>query len=144
MNVSRETIFQALFDLVSQAPGFVTRSRRWVPWSNCPASLQPALYQVQSNQRADEQAATGLTRWTLHAWLMIYNRVSADPRAISSTPLNQLVDGIEEILQAPRGEKQTLGGIVTQCSIMGDVLLDEGVLDQQGIAMLPIVIITGE
>jgi hypothetical protein len=144
MNVDRETVFQALFDLVSQAPGFVTRSRRWVPWSNCPASLQPALYQAQSNQRADEQAATGLTRWTLHAWLMIYNRIGADPAAIPSTPLNQLVDAVENVLQAPCGEKQTLGGLVTQCSIVGDVLIDEGVLDQQGIAMLPIVIITGE
>jgi hypothetical protein len=100
---------------------------------------------VQSNQRADEQAATGLTRWTLHAWLMIYNRIGADPASIPSTPLNRLVDAVERTLERPvQGERQTLGGLVTQCSIVGDVLFDEGVLDQQGIAMLPIVIITGE
>jgi len=149
MNVSRESVFQALFTLVSGAliggqPAFVTTSRRLQQWSNVAPAQQPALFVMEGNQSAGESGPYGLTRWELRAHLFIYARVGADPEETPSTTLNNLVDAVEwAILNVPKGQAQTLGGLVSDCRIVGEVVIDEGVLDQQALAIVPVSIITG-
>ena len=146
MNVSRESVFVALFGLLSQLKNspFLTVSRRWEPYQNFAPEQQPALFVMQDNQRG-EQKAYGLQKWTLKASLWIYCYQGAEDDFVASTTLNNLLDLVEAAIQpAPGFERQMLGGIVQNCFIDGEIDVVEGVLGQQSVARIPITIITGD
>ena len=151
MNASRESIYAALFALFTpllgteDTPGpFVTISRKWVPFSECDRTQQPALYQMQDDQTSDQKQAMGLPRWTLRAQLYLYSSPDQASDVIPSTQLNNLLDAVEGALMPQfAGEKQTLGGLVQNCWIDGKITIIEGVLGQQAVAVIPISMLTG-
>jgi hypothetical protein len=57
--------------------------------------------------------------------------------------MNSIIDAIDSAL-APSGpnDTQTLGGLVSHCWIAGTIETDEGALGDQGVAIIPIEIIT--
>jgi len=58
------------------------------------------------------------------------------------TTLNNEVDAIVAALdREPASGMQTLGGLVHDCRIAGDIETDEGRLGQQAVAIIPIEII---
>ena len=65
--------------------------------------------------------------------MYIRGDASLDPSAIlPATQLNAVWKSIENILSSsPIGERQTLGGIVNNAWIEGEVMMDTGILDQQ-------------
>ena len=138
----RETIYSALFTLVSSVPGLVTTSRRLVHWSDVSPEMQPALFQAQINQAAQPRPEGLPTRWTLKADIWLYVNTGQDPGAIPAILLNNFMDAIEAAL-APSlvTGKQTLGGLVSHCWIAGEVLTDEGTLGPQAVAAIPIEIL---
>jgi hypothetical protein len=135
--INRETIFAALFALVSNAANFNTKSRKLKDFSDVSPADQPALFQTQGK----ETAVAGYrvpTKWMLHASLYVYAHQSSID-LLPSTALNDLVGAIELAL-APdlaTGE-QTLGGLVSHCRINGEIETDEGVLGDQAVAIIPI------
>lgn len=145
MNVARETIYAALFDLISGVPGFVTKSRHLKHWTDTTKIEQPALFQVQGKQ-APQQDRRGLPpKWLLRAELFIYTY--ADPTdPVPVQKLNTLVDGIDSVLgPAPGGDQianaQTLGGLVSHCWLDGEIEIFDGALGQQSVAIIPIAIL---
>lgn len=151
MNNPRETIFAALFALLEPLQAspptvsqpFVTVSRRLVPWTDCPAEIQPAVYQWQDDQDADQKQSWGETEWVCRAKWFIYV-TNPDDSAPSSPAMNALLDAVDNVLGTmPPGQTQTLGGLVNNCYIDGKVVFAENVLAQQSVIVVPITIVTG-
>lgn len=149
MRQPREEVFAALFAQLQKAnttaTPFNTMSRRYQPWSKVSPANMPALFVMQLVQNSKEPTM-GLNVWTLHASVWVFLAVSQDPESVLSTPLNNYMDAIDAALAPPPYQgKQTLGGLVTNCSIEGDVYCNEGVLEDgaPGILGIPITILTG-
>ena len=142
---SRETIFQALFDLAasvtwgSPRAGFAHSARRVKHWDDLPA--QPAL--CQAEQGEDVVEVTGRPSiTTLSATWLIYHDAGKDPAATPASLSNQILDAVQALF--PSGDPdqvQTLGGLVHHCFISGRVFKDPGDLDGQALIIVPIKIL---
>lgn len=139
--MNREAIYSALFTKLSAAAGFNTTSRRLVTFNEVAAVDQPALFVIQRT----ESAATvpGLTTvWTLEVDAYVYVNTAGDPAISPSTILNPYLDAIVTAM-APDNvvtNKATLGGLVQHAWIEGKIQTDEGVLGDQAIAIVPIIL----
>lgn len=142
-----EAIYAALFErLNSKMDGVVTISRRLRHFNNVPAEQRPALFITQGNQQ--EMAVHGLNaKVELEAEVYVYIHES-DPSIPPSVQLNQMIDQVRAKLAPDHPdicEYQTLGGVVEHCWIDGTIEVYEAVenmLDDQGIAIIPIRILT--
>ena len=151
MNVPRETILEALLTVINTAtisnqPAFLTLSRKFQMWDAVPAAMQPAGFLRQVPGKVEQNENFGLNRWTLKCGLWIYAKYSPASDAIPAVVLNNLIDAVEKaLLPSPSFPMQTLGGLVVNCWLDGDVIVDEGNFpnDDQAIAVLPITIRTG-
>src|SRR4029077_17561797 len=119
MNFPREQIYSALFAILQSSLGsrFATMSRRWrMPEQVSPES-RPALFQVQTGERAKTNANGEPIIWMATVDLVIYTQGSGDEQTIPSQELNGLLDALEAAIAPPANSdgKQTLGGIVSHC-----------------------------
>jgi aminopeptidase N len=86
MNVPREQMYSALFSTLQSALGarFATMSRRWrMPEQVSPES-RPALFQVQTGERAKTNANGEPIIWIATVDLVIYTQGSGDEQTIPS------------------------------------------------------------
>ena len=154
MNVSRESIAQALLALLQGVNANITLSaakfapgsiaRKGAVWSKTPPANQPAMYLIQVSEQASQVAAIALTRWTLDFTLEIYATADASSAAVPDTLINGILDGIDLTLQPkPPYERQTLGGIVTNCWIDGEIIIGTGQIDTQLMMLVPVRCVTG-
>jgi hypothetical protein len=146
MNVPREQIYSALFGTLQSALGskFATMSRRWrMPEQVSPES-RPALFQVQTGERAKTNATGEPIIWIATVDLVIYTQGSGDEQTIPSQELNGLLDALEAAIAPPAnsGGKQTLGGIVSHCRLQGSARITENVNGAAAMAVVPIEILT--
>jgi hypothetical protein len=138
---SREAIFAALFAKATASTGLVTKSRTLKTWADTASAEQPALFQAEGKQAASTHAGLP-TKWTFRAELVLYVHASTCNTADVVTTLNNEVDAIVAALDRdPATGTQTLGGLVHDCRISGDIETDEGRLGQQAVAIIPIEII---
>ncbi|QBK69676.1 hypothetical protein [Acinetobacter johnsonii] len=144
--MNSEVIYQALFDRLSGIDGFVTTSRRLRLWNDVAPTERPALFVTQGNQ--SEAPTKGLdAKVELEAEVYVYIHES-DPSIPPSVQLNQMIDHVRAKLAPDHPdicEYQTLGGLVEHCWIEGTIEVFEAVenmLDDQGIAIIPIRILT--
>lgn len=136
---TREAIYSALYAKLSQAAGFETVSRRLQHWTDVAASAQPALFQAQVDETA--QTTPGLNSvFVLRVDVYLYANTQGDASLSPSTILNPLIDAtLAAIAPEPISGKQTLGGLVEYCVVDGRLVTDEGVLGNQGVCIIPIV-----
>lgn len=144
--VTREQIWAALFaklsTLLAPSGPFVTVERRVRSWEKVPASAQPYLAQTQLSE-VSRRVPLLPRELTLHGRLFIYAK-PPDKDSSGGAALNALIDAVELTALAPdspRGEINTLGGLVYGCWVEGEILTYEGSLDGQAVAVVPIVII---
>ena len=140
--MSREAVMSALFNLVSGATGVVTASRRVKLWSDVPADLRPALYMREPRESYQHDGIAPPVR-TLLVDLLVYIAAGDDPNTAPASTLNNILDAIDTALQpdALIDNRQTLGGLVYNCRIDGEIMKDAGDIDGDGIAIIPIKII---
>lgn len=144
--VDSESIYLALFNRLSSIEGFVTTSRRLKHFNHVQTEQRPALFVTQGNQL--EVPVKGLdAKIELEAEIYIYIHES-DVTIPPSIQLNQMIDKVRKAI-APDFpeicEYQTLGGLVEHCWIEGTIEVFEAVenmLDDQGIAIIPVRILT--
>ena len=146
MNIPREQIYSALFSTLQSSLGarFVTISRRWrMPEQVSPES-RPALFQVQTGERAKTNANGEPIIWIAAVDLVIYTQGSGDEQTIPSQELNALLDAVESALAPPANSdgKQTLGGKVSHCRLQGSVRITENVNGAAAMAVMPVEIVT--
>lgn len=139
--MSREPIYAALFALLSDITGVVTSSRRLQHWSDVPATAQPAIFQTQKKE-LQQRRQNMPAKITLQCEVYIYVNTGND--LVNVTPsmlLNPLMDAINAAIEPYPGERQTLGALVYNCFIDGEIVTGEGVLGPQEIAIVPITIL---
>ncbi|AMW78648.1 hypothetical protein AMD27_06955 [Acinetobacter sp. TGL-Y2] len=141
-----ESIYQTLFDRLSNIIGVISVSRRLKHFNHVNNDQRPALFVTQGNQA--ENPIKGLNAKIIMSadlYLYVYEN---DPTCAISTQINMYVDRIREAIKPEYPEMceyQTLNGLVEHCWIEGTVEVYEGVdgmLDGQGIAIIPIQILT--
>lgn len=139
--MSREAIYQALFARVSTAADFATATRRIKEYADVDQATQPAILQVELGEKWAEPG-TPPQAVVLRAKLFIYCE-SNDPTEPVSTQINTLMDAVVAALAPPDiEERQTLGGLVYNLSIVGDVTIAEGLSGQSEVS-IPIEIMLG-
>jgi hypothetical protein len=141
--MNREAIYQALFDLVKNLPGFVTASRRARLIKDVAAEEQPALFAEEGPGETVQNQGQGLPlKHFLFVDLGFYARIPEDRDLSPGSVLNPLIDAIEAALAPAAGaEDQTLGGLVEYCRINGKILKNEGLMDGQASVVIPVEIL---
>ncbi|AOA58274.1 hypothetical protein [Acinetobacter larvae] len=141
-----EAIYQALYQRLSQIDGVVTTSRRLRHFNQVPSEQRPALFITQGNQQ--EAPVKGLNaKVQLEAEVYLYIHES-DPAIAPSIQLNRMIDKVRDAIAPDYPEVceyQTLGGLVEHCWIEGTIEVyeaAENMLDDQGIAIIPVRILT--
>jgi hypothetical protein len=138
---TREPIYAALFALVSGAADFVTKTRRVKTYADVDQATQPAILQVELGEKWAEPG-TPPQLVTLRAKLFIYCE-SNDPTEPVSTQINNLLDAVVSALAPPDvEERQTLGGLVYNVAIAGEITITEG-LSGQSEAAIPLELMLG-
>ncbi len=141
-----EKIAVALFTLLSSITSFtfVTFDRHGQLPINVPPPNQPYLGLVELGMSQVENQAQGLEKWLLHFRVLVYIRADATPSTIPATEINAALKAVVEIMRSsPMAERQTLGGIVDNAWIEGEILMDTGILDQQCALLIPIIVDCG-
>jgi len=137
MYVDREQIYDALFQLIGQAPGINLKARRLRHWADVPDSQQPALFMLQRNE-TPLQVTNMPPRWKLNVELYLYAKTQ-DINEAPSAILNPIIDYVDRALAPINGmENQTLGGLVHYCRISGALQTDEGLLGDQAVVIIPV------
>ncbi len=139
--MSREAAFSALFAAVSAAYPWGLASRRMKLWSEIPAAMRPALFQLESGAEAYQWASPATPKRTLEAKLFLYFD-ARDPSTPGASAINAALDALDAAL-APSGAdsglgRQTLGGAVHDCKIAGVPVRDPGDLDGDGLAVVSV------
>jgi hypothetical protein len=139
MTASRESIYSALFALVSNSAPFKTKSRRLKLWTDVNAAQKPAIFIAQRGQTYVQGSTATPQKVTLKADIFIYTDAGRDAIAVPSAALNDLVDAVDAALAGDvMTGQQTLGGLVAHCWIEGEVMIDPGDLDGDGMAVIPV------
>lgn len=142
-SASRETIYQALFNLVDgYTPNpFTRRSRATQHWTSVDPSDMPAFFQLETQETGEQLSGTPEKRFLQVLWVVYTNRGS-DVWQPSSTLFNPLLDVFDAVLRpAPGFDKLNLGGIVTYARHTGKTDITEGPLGSQSILTYPVEIL---
>jgi hypothetical protein len=139
--MSREAAFSALFAAVSAAHPWGVASRRLKLWSEVPAALRPALFQLEAGPETYQWPTPAAPKRTLEAKLFLYFD-ARDPTTPGASALNAALDALDAAL-APAGAdlalgRQTLGGAAHDCKISGVPVRDPGDLDGDAIAVVAV------
>ena len=127
MNATRESISVALFSLFSNSAALsticktITRSPKI--WTEVSPAQMPWLQLFKGGPDTEsfsQVQAIGLTKYVIHYNLWFYMLADPTGMIIAETVINNASDAIDAAMQAGRkGERQTLGGLVTNAWIDG-------------------------
>lgn len=143
-----EPIYAALFAVAQSAKSdaipFTTMSRRWIAWDQMASEQSPALFQRQPPLDV-QGGARGLPKFELKAeWYIYLATDPSDLSTVTATALNNYVTALISALQGSiPGQQQTLGGLVQNAYVDGQIVLDEGLISSPAVALIPITILTG-
>ncbi len=148
---SSKAIELALFNLIKSAVstsnfGFQTIERRALPPSAIEIFQQPALFLVPHGRTQSQGQAFGIMKRDPEFSVLIFARSGPEPQPDPPPQdlLNDALDAIDTALQGvPPGEPQTLGGLVRNVWIEGNILMGPGLVDQQCAILIPIRAVTG-
>jgi hypothetical protein len=141
MSGRRETVMQALFALLQTAYPWVSTSRRIKLWGDVPLTARPAMFLFEG--------AHDVVSWksqqvnpiiVMGADCIVYTNAK-DPALIGAALINEIFDAIHTALTPGPTSltgSLTLGGLVNQCRIDGQVLKVPGDLDGDGMLWVPI------
>jgi hypothetical protein len=139
--MSREAAFSALFAAVSAAYPWGLASRRMKMWSEVPAALRPAFVQLESGPETYQWSSPAIPKRTFEAKLFLYFD-SRDPTTPGAIALNAALDAVDAALTPSAVDsalgRQTLGGAVYDCKIVGVPVRDPGDLDGDGLAVVSV------
>lgn len=141
--IVREVIYSTLWELGSNSARFASANRRLRHWADVPAGEQPALFMSEKGATAAVTKLGAPIVWTLYADFYIY-AYSSDPYQTPAIILNPLLDALEAALSPSRATGiQHLGlpQMVQHAYISGKIQTDEGVLGDQGLAIVPVEIL---
>jgi len=148
-HATRQQIFTALYNLVQTLPA-PPGSTRWntvtqeiKEWDAYSAAQQPVLTLARGAQNF-QLKAVGTTRLQWRLALLIYFRTEGYQTSNSYPDqiTDPVLDSIEQLFTPVMANQYfTLGGLVQNCWIDGNVYSDPGIVDSQAIVLVPISIV---
>ena len=139
--MSREAAFSALFETLTAAYPWGLASRRLRLWSEIPAAMRPALFQLEAGPETYAWTSAATPRRTIEAKLFLYFD-ARDPFTPGASAINAALDAIDAALALRAGDlaagRQTLGGAVYDCKIAGVPVRDTGDIDGDGLAVVSV------
>ena len=147
----REDIAVALFNLISEITfanpimgqtTWQTASRRLKLWGDVNPTDQPAVYVVEHEEK-DEINGRGLPPRRYMNFAIFAYFTLGDDTTIGGTFVNYIVDAIEAALtpnDVP-GNIQNLDGLAYWCRIEGKIFKDPGDIDNQGMVIVPVLVL---
>ncbi|WP_158812524.1 hypothetical protein [Methylocapsa sp. S129] len=139
--MSREAAFSSLFNTLANAYSWGLASRRLKLWSEIPAAMRPALFQLEAGPETYSWTSLATPRRTIEARLFLYFD-SRDPLTPGAIAINAALDAIDAALAPQAGDialgRQTLGGAVYDCKISGVPVRDTGDMDGDGLAVVSV------
>lgn len=141
MNVTRETLYQALFDRFSKAAAFKLAGRKLVHWSDVLGEDCPAFFQRQvSESYVRQRGLPPKVELRLEHYVYVQTLAQQTDDVVPSTMVNEILDSYEALMQPDdvAANVLTLGGLVHHCWVSGAVEIFEGVLGDQAVAIIPI------
>lgn len=137
----RNEINDALLARIEAVGLFKTISRGLKHWSEVDRSDQPAAFLPipQETFRADPSGMDTFRRFMFTLWVYVHGDEA-------SAELSAILDAIELALQPQPMidrdlDRTTLGGLVHNVQIEGQIETDEGFLGPQGFARIPIIVL---
>jgi hypothetical protein len=100
---------------------------------------------MSDNQRGTQDASVGATKWELHYIAQLYLIRGAAEKNFADT-VDDFLDTIEAAMQngIPGGVVQnTLGGLVVNCFIDGEILINPAIASNQAAIQIPITVRSG-
>ena len=144
MTGKAETAYTALFALLQNVAGVVTVSRRLTDATNLSPSQQPAIFINQTGEIiVPTKGFEGLnSKQQLTCDLYVYFSQNTQ-EIVLTTQINAILLAIRTAL-APASPSmyQDLSGTVSHCWISGKIEIIEGVQNGQGMAIIPVNILT--
>lgn len=141
---TREAALAALFAVgVAAYPWMNTPRRRLVLFDKVPPMNRPAMYQFEGGnaQYRWNNNSLPVNRLIEAKWFIYFN--SRDQSSDTAPLLNAVMDAVDVALQ-PRGMdlaaggRCSLGGTCDWCRIDGEVVMDPGDIDTDGVIIVPI------
>jgi hypothetical protein len=147
MNGTRTAISTALFNLLKNAYAWNLADQRLQVPDNLDQESQPAMFVMKSKENVTQRGGMDFAMpvYKLSYAVLITLMAGATPETTTAeSQLDAILDAVDAALQSPRkGEPQTLGGLVTNCWIEGDIQIDTPVLFQQCSIWIPITVLVG-
>lgn len=148
-HAGRSQVFTALFNLLKMAPSptqvpYKTFTQRMQIWDAVPPGDQPCLILERGPQFAEQVHAYGVTKWKWKVLVWIYYQVGGFQTANTYPDMltDQFLDGLEQLFLPPGlNSKFTLGGLVQNCWIDGMIACEPGLVDGQGLIVVPVSIV---
>lgn len=145
MQIPRETIYAALYALLINVSDWNFVARRFHAISELSEGQFPAMLMVQKKELAEAGGRGIPVKWTLQLDVIVYVDTTNSPARVPSQVTNQILDDLEAVIQPNVSNMlslpQTLGGLVSQCRIRGEIITDEGILGSHGFIMVPIEVV---
>jgi hypothetical protein len=133
---SRETVYEALFDLLQELPGIRTCTRRLKSWQDTAGEDQPAIY-MQHTGEVTNPVRGQPSRIVLEVSLWIYVKSEGEDVGPILNPILDLIGSTFEPKQ-DGDHAMTLNGLVHHCWIEGQTQIFEGDLGEEAVAIVPI------
>jgi hypothetical protein len=148
MQTPRKEISAALFNLVKNAYPWKTCLPRMKLGDDLPANMQPAAFLVKPREviGQDQSMGFGTPTYKLTYYILVLIRASATPEDTGTTAediMDDILDALDRMFLPYLGAPNTLGGIVTNCYLSGDVQIDTPVLFEQCAIWVPIAVEVG-
>ena len=139
--MTREAAFSALFAAVSAAYPWGLASRRMKLWSEVPATLRPAFFQLESRAGDLPVGLAGHAEANVRSQaISLFRRPRPDDAGFERDQRRARRDrrGARARGRRPRLAARRLGGAVHDCKIMGVPVRDTGDLDGDGLAVVSV------
>lgn len=152
MTTTRKAIAAALLKQLTSGGQFIAMGRRDNRPEQAASPGKPGLFLLKPREAysygTDERGMPPVRDLQFQA--LIYTDVGTDPAAVPADLLDDLLDALDGLLapggqdQLVNGGRQTLGGIVYDCRIEGDIELAPGDVQGKGMLLVPLrVIVNG-
>jgi hypothetical protein len=142
MQTPREQIYLALYTLLQGITDWNFVDRQFHVITEISEGQFPAMMMCQSKEKAEVTGRGIPIRWRLLVEVVIYVDTTNDLESIPASLINPLIDAVELAIQPDVGNQsnlpQTLGGLVSQCRINGEIETDEGKLGARGWVVIPV------
>lgn len=137
---SREEVWQALFALLKTIGPimFTTYDRRVLPAPEFKPGDQPALLLCELGDEVQRQQV--LSKQTWHGMIIGY-AIKPSKATPGITIINPMIDAVMNVLNADPTSgtlQQTLGGLVSECWVEGEIIKNTGDTNEDGQAVFSI------